>query len=91
MQQKSHIFKFHTGSLRVKSGEKMYLHLGSYTKINQAKGFAIEISGDHSPSSILTDINFIGTEESYTLFLEVSNKCGSSIVVEVWQIQPPTY
>ena len=72
--------------IEVKSKEQSHMSLGNYTSAHPPKGFAIHISSDPEPDTIVTQITSLGTDKEYELVLHIANYGNKVISAEVWQI-----
>ena len=72
--------------VEVKSKEQPHISLGNYSTIYPPKGFAIHISPDPEPDTIVTQITSLGTGEDYELVLHIANYGNKTVSAEVWQL-----
>jgi hypothetical protein len=74
------------GEIEVKSKEQPHISLGNYVASRPPKGFAIHISPDPEPETIVTQITSLGTKEKYELVLHVANYGSKTVSIEVWRL-----
>jgi len=72
--------------LEVRAKEQPHISLGSYTAANSPKGFAIHISPDPEPETIVTRITRLGTDKKYELVLHIANYGNVTVSAEIWRL-----
>jgi hypothetical protein len=72
--------------IEVKSNEQPHISLGDYDLSHPPKGFAIHISPDPEPDTIVTQITRLEAEDQGELILHVANYGNATVNVEVWEL-----
>lgn len=74
------------GEIEVKSKEQPHISLGDYSATHPPKGFAIHITPDPEPDTIVTQVTRLGDDSKYELVLHIANYGNMTVGVEVWQL-----
>ena len=72
------------GEIELKPGEQRRIFLGNFTKEDSPKGFSVGFVPDPDPAgSMITEVNCLGTVNSYKLIMHAANYGMRAIKMEV--------
>lgn len=74
------------GEIEVQPREQPHMSLGNFTNANPPKGFAVHITPDPEPDTIVTQVTRLGEDENYELVLHIANYGNKMVSAEVWEL-----
>jgi hypothetical protein len=73
--------------LEVKPQERQHISLGNFTAAKPPIGFSVGVAPDPDPvGSVMSEIESLGTPDSYELILHLVNYSDATVTARVWQL-----